>query len=354
MHVIPFELSPTKNDADFERITAPPLRILSIDGGGLKGAMPAAFLATIEEQTGQRIIDHFDLIVGTSTGGIIALGLGLGLSASEILHFYQEKGPGIFGQTPGTTWHRRLFKHYFRKVKQLVKNKHDPASLRTALEEVFQDRRLGESQTRLVIPAWHSVRRTPYLFKTAHHQRLEVDYKEKVVDVALATAAAPTYLPTHQIESGVMLTDGGVWANNPTGVAAVEAAGVLNWKMSDVRMLSLGCTDEYFVVDPDAGFISMGITGGIELMFQGQSFGALSTAKLLLGGGTESLERLLRVDVTVPKGFAAMDDASRIKELSGLGRSEARERLPQIRREFITMKRQPFHAFHQLGGESPQ
>lgn len=63
----------------------PPLRILSIDGGGLKGAMPAAFLATIEEQTGQKIVDHFDLIVGTSTGGIIALGLGLGLPAAEIL-----------------------------------------------------------------------------------------------------------------------------------------------------------------------------------------------------------------------------------------------------------------------------
>jgi uncharacterized protein len=60
-------------------------RILSIDGGGIKGALPASFLATIEKTTGEPIVDHFDLIAGTSTGGIIALGLGLGFTASTIV-----------------------------------------------------------------------------------------------------------------------------------------------------------------------------------------------------------------------------------------------------------------------------
>src|ERR1700747_136493 len=72
-------------------------RILCIDGGGLKGALPAAFLAEIEEATGKRIVDHFDLIAGTSTGGIIAIGLGLGVPAAEILAFYRDCGPSIFG-----------------------------------------------------------------------------------------------------------------------------------------------------------------------------------------------------------------------------------------------------------------
>ncbi len=71
-----------------------PRRILSIDGGGIKGAMPAAFLATVEEATGKRLIDYFDLIAGTSTGGILALGLGLGLSAADLLAFYEEKVRG--------------------------------------------------------------------------------------------------------------------------------------------------------------------------------------------------------------------------------------------------------------------
>ena len=73
-------------------------RVLSIDGGGIKGVFPAAFLATLEDAIGDHVARHFDLIVGTSTGGIIALGLGLGLSATEILGFYEQYGPQIFKQ----------------------------------------------------------------------------------------------------------------------------------------------------------------------------------------------------------------------------------------------------------------
>ena len=71
-------------------------RILAIDGGGIKGVFPAAFLATVEDTIKRNVADYFDLIVGTSTGGIIALGLGLGLSAKELLAFYEEHGPIIF------------------------------------------------------------------------------------------------------------------------------------------------------------------------------------------------------------------------------------------------------------------
>lgn len=315
----------------------PPRRILSIDGGGLKGTMPAAFLSEVEEQIGQRIVDHFDLIVGTSTGGIIALGL----SASEILTFYRQRGPEIFGQSPDTPWHRRLAGRLSRNAKWLVMSKYDPTPLRSALQEVFGNRKLGESLTRLVIPAWDSRRRCPHLFKTTHHSRLEVDYKEKAVDVALATAAGTAYLPAHRLDGGAVLTDGGIWANNPTAVAAVEATALLDWDMSKVRILSLGCTDEHLVIGSNAG-VAVGARDGIDVMFQGQSFGALSMARLLLGGGTEGQQRLCRVDVTVPRGFAGMDDASRISDLEGLGRSEARERLPRVRDEFLTAKRPSF------------
>src|SRR2546421_5134674 len=72
-------------------------RILSIDGGGIKGVFPAAFLTDIEETLPEPLHSYFDLIVGTSTGGIIALSLGLGFKASKILAFYQKYGPQIFG-----------------------------------------------------------------------------------------------------------------------------------------------------------------------------------------------------------------------------------------------------------------
>jgi patatin-like phospholipase/acyl hydrolase len=72
--------------------------ILAIDGGGTRGVLPVAFLASIEEGSGRRVLDHFDLIARTSTGGAIALGLGLGLSARTILDFYLDDGPRIFDQ----------------------------------------------------------------------------------------------------------------------------------------------------------------------------------------------------------------------------------------------------------------
>ena len=70
--------------------------MLCIDGGGIKGVFPASFLSTIEEAVGRPVADYFDLIVGTSTGGIIALGLGLGLGAGDLLRFYEQRGAAIF------------------------------------------------------------------------------------------------------------------------------------------------------------------------------------------------------------------------------------------------------------------
>ena len=84
-------------------------RILSLDGGGIRGVFPAALLAKLQENLDHPIASYFDLIVGTSTGGIIALGLGLGLSAADILRLYEDQGPAIFDQHHGPveTWMRQ-------------------------------------------------------------------------------------------------------------------------------------------------------------------------------------------------------------------------------------------------------
>ena len=87
-------------------------RILTIDGGGIRGTFPAAFLANLEQNLEHSIGRYFDLISGTSTGGIIAIGLALGMTAMEILELYENKGPAIFAQTrsglPG--WLARRFR----------------------------------------------------------------------------------------------------------------------------------------------------------------------------------------------------------------------------------------------------
>jgi hypothetical protein len=202
-------------------------RILSLDGGGIRGVFPAAFLARLEEHLEHPMGRYFDLIAGTSTGGIIAIGLGLGLSAGDILKLYVEQGPAVFGQEHGPieNWARQKL----RSMAHLLVTKHSLEPLRRALEGVLGRRKLGESRTRLVIPAWHPVLERVYIYKTAHDARLETDYKQPAIDAAMATAAAPTFLKPHMTASAVELVDGGVWANNPIGVAAIEAIGMLGW-----------------------------------------------------------------------------------------------------------------------------
>lgn len=320
-----------------------PRRVLSIDGGGLKGAMPAAFLAQVEEVTGKRLVDHFDLVVGTSTGGIIALGIGLGLPCCRILDFYRERGPVVFGQTGRGL--RSFAARRWRHARRLVANKHPAEPLRRTLMEVFGDRRLGESRTRVVIPAWDSRQRRPYLFKTAHLPRFEADHRVHVVDVAMATAAAPTYLPAHRFRDGLELVDGGVWANNPATVAAVEATAVLGWPPEVVSLLSLGCTDERLVVPERMGLVG-GARRGVAMMMQGQSFAAVAAARVLLGGGAGERDPVLRVDVPVDKGFAKLDGTERLEQLIELGRDQARQAMPRLRREFLECPRPAFTPCH--------
>src|SRR5437660_1180409 len=133
-------------------------RLLSIDGGGIKGVFPAAFLASLEQTIGQPVADYFDLIAGTSTGGIISLGLGLGYSARDMLEFYKTHGPKIFPSR--SRWSRG-----WRWLRRVRRSGYDVDALQAGLELTFKSRTLGESMKRLVIPAFSSSRGEVYVFK---------------------------------------------------------------------------------------------------------------------------------------------------------------------------------------------
>lgn len=311
-------------------------RVLCIDGGGIKGALPAAFLSVIEEQLGAPIASRFDLIVGTSTGGIIALGLGLGLSADEIVQFYRKLGPAVFsGQ------------RFARIFSSMVAPRYRAAPLRDALVSVFGERRLGESRARLVVPSFNLETGKVHVYKTAHHPRFERDFRETVVDVALATAAAPTYFPTHRNASGIPLVDGGVWANNPVAVGIVEAVGVLGWRPDELLVLSLGCSEPPF----DAGSVRRGPKGWaqwarilVDVFMAGQSSGALGLAHVLVGH-----ERVVRIAPSVPPGRFGLDNVREIESLCGLGASCAREALPTLRSAgFLDAAAENFTPLHRL------
>jgi patatin-like phospholipase/acyl hydrolase len=319
-------------------------RILSLDGGGIRGVFPAAFLARLEEHLDHPIGRYFDLIAGTSTGGIIAIGLGLGLPARDVLKLYVEQGPAIFDQDHGAfiNWIRQRV----RELKHWFVTKHSSEPLRKALEDVLGRRTLGESQTRLVIPAWHPVLERVYIYKTAHHPRLETDYKQPAIDAAMATAAAPTFLKPHMTESAVELVDGGVWANNPIGVAAIEAVGLLGWPADRLKILSIGTITEPGKLPRLRGKLPMA-TSLTRLFMAGQAHSALGTAKIITGD-VHDRKAIWRIDQVAPEGRYTLDNAARIFEMRDRAFVEARDQLPELRRHFFGAPAEEFHPFHRL------
>ena len=316
-------------------------RILSIDGGGIKGVFPAAFLACLEEDLqGRPIGEYFDLIVGTSTGGIIAMALGLGFSAKEILKFYEEMGTEVFPT-------QNILMRWIKKIKGPL---YDNGPLEAVLRRKFGDLTLGNSKTRLVIPTYNYKQGEVHIYKTAHNERFKNDFKKQAVEVCLATSAAPTYFPVYSGIQGQPLIDGGVFANNPTSLAIIEAMTVLNWGLEDLCVLSLGCTQYAF---PEIPRYAKYVPGGLvdwgpkvdDLFMQGQAAVSHSTATLLLG---RNKEKLWRYSPNVAYGRFELDNVKRIDELRGLGFSEARKAQPDIETFFFREPAEKFVPCHSL------
>jgi patatin-like phospholipase/acyl hydrolase len=313
--------------------------VLSLDGGGIRGAFSATLLAAVEERCGVRLVDYFDLVTGTSTGGIIALGIAAGLPAAQIRDFYLTDGPAIFPPLGGV---RRIW----RLVASTLRPKHSQAPLRAALERVFGSRTMGTLQTRVVIPTFSATAGRIRLFKTRHHERVTHDPVRKLVDVGLATSAAPYFLPGHTTTDGERFVDGGIWANTPIAVGVIEAVGYLGIPRDRIRVLSVGTTSEPYHLEENtvkrgiAGLLLGALRGqSVGLFMAGQMTAAYAQAKVLLGAP----DRLLRIDPPVASGRFKLDRSSDVEELRGLGTDAATHAMPEIRRLFLAERAPPFH-----------
>lgn len=194
-----------------------PFKILCIDGGGIKGLYSAELLAKFELVFDCLVSDRFDMLCGTSTGGIIALAASLKIPMRDVVGFYQKYGPSIFNEK---TKHKRGGSAFLRAKQIAFGGKYSAEPLRTALESVFGNRKIAESNNFLCIPAYNTLTANPRVFKKDFDNYTEDDRKS-YVDVALATSAAPTYLPVMEIEDD-QFVDGGLWANNPILVGLTE------------------------------------------------------------------------------------------------------------------------------------
>lgn len=219
-------------------------RILSLDGGGMKGAFTAELLRRCEAELtgGEPIRKYVDCIAGTSTGGIIALGLSIDMPTEEILSFYRDDGRKIFPPLPAGFW-SSLRKTASWSIRPKILH----AELEAALKTRFGERLLGDARTRLVIPSFMMPKTEIAVFKTDHHSDFREDYLAPMWRVARSTSAAPTYLKGMEDEaSGKVFIDGGVWANNPVMVAVVDALSCYDIAFDQIEVLSIGTGNQPF------------------------------------------------------------------------------------------------------------
>ena len=298
------DVAQDSNGADGARF-----QILALDGGGYKGMFAASALACLEQDLGTTVADHFDLITGTSTGGIIALALGAGARPAEVAEFYLRQGTRIFDRP-------RLGSPIFRR-------KYRAGPLDEALTEVLGEKTLADSCYRLAIPAYDLTNDDVYVFRTPHAERLRRDHRDRMVDVALATSAAPTYLPAHHLR-GLRLVDGGIWANCPVMVGVAEAVKVFEVPLRAITVLSIGTTTEvtHRPHGLDRGGIWAWRAHGARVVLRGQALAACNHTRLLLGP-----EALMRVDPVVPDRELSLDRITP-DQLRGRGEHVSRHRSP--------------------------
>jgi patatin-like phospholipase/acyl hydrolase len=297
-------------------------QILSLDGGGIRGIHTAAVLDCLERDFNTRIADRFDLIVGTSTGGILALGLGLGVPVAELLDLYCSEGRRIF---PAGVLGSRWLRHWFRA-------KYSPRHLLRCVRLVFGERSLGDSRKALAIPYYDLGTGRPGIYKTSHHPDLRSDKGILAWQAAMGTTAAPSYLPASRHVQRSRHLDGGVWANNPVMVGVLEAYRFLGVPLENIRVLSLGTAE---CVKDRPGYLNWGgkllwANAAAELIMRGQTDSATEMARHLLGE-----KHMLRVNPTVPPSWSALDRVMMRDEFLSRARSESQRIGPRFRELFL-------------------
>ena len=212
-------------------------QILALSGGGFRGLYTAKLVADIEEDIQVPFATKFDLIAGTSVGGILALALSLEIPARQIVDMFEQHGGQIFSKR----W----------SLGGIVRALYSSASLHGLLseKELFGEKLLGACKHPVIIPAINYTTGKPVVFKTPHHKDFKRDHKHRMVDVALATSAAPAYFPRH-IFGNSQYVDGGLYANALGLLAVHEAETFMDCEGSIIRLLSIGTMSSKFTVDP--------------------------------------------------------------------------------------------------------
>ncbi|HJW12688.1 MAG TPA: CBASS cGAMP-activated phospholipase [Albitalea sp.] len=212
------------------------LRILSLAGGGYLGLFTAVVLAELEARSGEPLARRFDLIAGTSVGGILAMGLAYEVPMQSIVELFVKKGRDVFSPRalPSGPVGRML-----DLSRSVLGPKYSGEVLRAALTESFGERTLSDATHDIVVPAVNVTRSLTKVFKTPHGPASRGDESVRAVDVAMATCAAPAYFPAVRI-GDALYADGGMFAVAPDQVALHEVEHFMGLDAAGSRMLSVG------------------------------------------------------------------------------------------------------------------
>lgn len=232
------------------------MNVLSIRGGGMRGLAPAMLLSQMEKALGVPLYQHFDLIVGTSTGAILAIAVGLGIPAEEVVKFYVVDGPKIF---------KRRLLHRFG----LLGSKYDGKKLQEALDVRFEHKLYSECKTAVSVTTTNVESLKACILRSSDHNSL------KASTAAYCSAAAPTYFDPFISDTGAYYADGGLFANNPALVALHESYKMAKAKKdasAKLLLLDVGCPHAKARSANRPGIFGFGPEAISVMMEAGQNF----------------------------------------------------------------------------------
>lgn len=205
-------------------------RISSIDGGGIRGVFPAHILNCISSWLGISIADHFNMIAGTSTGSIVAAAIACKIEPGTIVSLYREYGAEIFT----SKWSCLP-----KKCRPAFHSVYDSRRLSEILKDILGDIKLGEISIPLLLPSTDIGLGGVHVFKSNYSKEFTRDKGVLLREAVLASCSAPTFFNPVKVGE-YLLADGGLWANNPSLAAVIDAQQRLNVKLDDIRILSIG------------------------------------------------------------------------------------------------------------------
>lgn len=230
-------------------------RILALSGGGYLGLYTAVVLAELEKQLGEPLGRRFDLVAGTSVGGLLAMAVAFELPLSVIVDLFKTRGEEVFS---GRGLPSGAMTRLLDLSRSVMGPKYDGRMLRSELQRHFGDAKLADARHALVIPAVDVSRSVTKVFKTPHGESSRGDEDLSVVDIMLATCAAPAYFPSVRIGDR-LYADGGLFAVAPDQVAMHEAQHFMQIDPARIRMVSVGTATAGYqpgeAVDADAGAV---------------------------------------------------------------------------------------------------